>query len=212
MTEAAPPTRPPVVDAGQATPPWLPTTPATEPATAPRPASTPARRPRRKHPARRARMVALASSVAATGGLTMAMAATSHASVGGTASGLASGGATSASSGGTTAAYTDGTYTGTEVTNRYGPVEVQVTITGGKIASVALVESPGDGRSQQINAQAGPILEQEAISAQSSTLDIVSGATYTTNSYVTSLQAALDQAAAANATTAAATAIGTGSK
>ena len=156
----------------------------------------------------------------------MAMATASHAAVGATSSGVASGtaAATSGSSAGssvgsattaaTAAAYTDGTYTGTEVTNRYGPVEVQVTISGGKIASVALVESPGDGKSQRINADAAPILEQEAVAAQSSTLDIVSGATYTTNSYVTSLQAALDQAAPAGATTttAAATAIAQGSK
>lgn len=176
------------------------------------PRATPAPRTRRKHPSHGARAIALASSVVATGGLSFAMGVASHATTTGTVSGLTGTTGTtgtSASTAGGTASYTDGTYTGTEVTNKYGPVEAQVTITDHKIASVTLVESPSDGKSQRINANAAPVLEQEAVAAQSSTLDIVSGATYTTKSYVTSLQAALDQALPKAATAAP---VGTGSK
>jgi len=93
--------------------------------------------------------------------------------------------------------YIDGTVTGPVVSNRYGDVQVQVTISGGVITDVTAVQLPsGDRRTNDISASVEPILRSEALTAQTATIDLLSGATYTSQSYVESLQAALDQAAA----------------
>ena len=84
--------------------------------------------------------------------------------------------------------------TGTEIDTRYGPVQVQVTVTNGKIASVTATQLPSGGRSGRISDYAAPILSGEAMTAQSAQIDLVSGATYTSSAYEQSLQAALDQA------------------
>jgi uncharacterized protein with FMN-binding domain len=74
-------------------------------------------------------------------------------------------------------------------------VQVQLTVAGGKITAVQVVQYPdSNGRDQEINAQALPILVKETLSAQSAKIDMVSGATYTSDGYLTSLQSALDQA------------------
>lgn len=87
------------------------------------------------------------------------------------------------------------TVTGTAADTRWGPVQVQLTITDGKVTDVSVVEYPdSNGRDQQINARALPILVQETLDAQSADIDMVSGATYTSDGYTTSLQSALDQA------------------
>jgi uncharacterized protein with FMN-binding domain len=86
------------------------------------------------------------------------------------------------------------TLTGSLVSTRYGDVEVQVTISGGTITAVNAVALPTGGRSGRISASAAPILASEAVTAQSASIDIVSGATYTSEAYARSLQAALDQA------------------
>jgi uncharacterized protein with FMN-binding domain len=84
--------------------------------------------------------------------------------------------------------------TGAAAPNQYGDVQVRVTSAGGRITQVSAVQLPnGDGRSQQISSFAGPQLAQEALKAQSAKIDGVSGATYTSDSYKTSLQSALDQ-------------------
>lgn len=84
--------------------------------------------------------------------------------------------------------------TGADAPNQYGDVQVRVTTAGGRITQVAAVRLPsGDGRSQQISSFAGPQLAQRALAAQSANIDGVSGATYTSESYKTSLQSALDQ-------------------
>jgi uncharacterized protein with FMN-binding domain len=89
----------------------------------------------------------------------------------------------------------DGTYTGTTVQHRYGAVTVTVTISGGKITNVtAQADSAGDRRSASINSQAVPIMKSEVVSANSGNVQTVSGATYTTTAYVTSLQSALAKA------------------
>lgn len=93
----------------------------------------------------------------------------------------------------TAAAATSKTITGAVEQNRYGPFQVQVTFSGSTITAVQVLQSPADGRSQRINEQATPILEQEAIAAQSAKIDTVSGATYTSESYMQSLQSAIDQ-------------------
>jgi uncharacterized protein with FMN-binding domain len=97
----------------------------------------------------------------------------------------------------TTSTYT-GTVTGTAADTRWGPVQVKVTLANGKITAVDVVEEPdSNGRDQEINADAVPQLVQETLTAQSAQIDMVSGATYTSDGYVQSLQSALDQAGVA---------------
>ena len=86
-------------------------------------------------------------------------------------------------------------YVGSAVETPYGVVQVAVTVTGHHLDSVNFVQLTAfDGRSQEINSQAAPILLQETVAAQSSQIDTVSGATYTSEGYLQSLQSALDQA------------------
>jgi uncharacterized protein with FMN-binding domain len=74
-------------------------------------------------------------------------------------------------------------------------VQVKLTVSGTKITNVSFTQLTAyDGRSQEINSQAAPILLQETLTAQSAQIDTVSGASYTTDGYVQSLQSALDQA------------------
>jgi len=90
------------------------------------------------------------------------------------------------------------TYTGTAIQTRYGAVQVQVTISNGKITGVTTLQAPsGDPHSSSVSAAATPVLASEALAAQSAKIDTVSGATFTSQGYVASLQSALDQAAAA---------------
>jgi uncharacterized protein with FMN-binding domain len=95
----------------------------------------------------------------------------------------------------TSSRYADGTYTGAAVREPWGTFQVKAVISGGKLTDVALVRSPSDGHSSRINSQAVPLLTQSAVAAQSANVDMVSGATWTSESYAESLQAALDQAA-----------------
>ncbi|MCU6481183.1 FMN-binding protein [Arthrobacter sp. A2-55] len=86
------------------------------------------------------------------------------------------------------------TLTGTTVETQYGPVQVQVTVTGTKITDVTAIQVPsGNRRDQQINSYAIPQLTQEVLTAQSAHVDMVSGGTYTSEGYLTSLQSALDK-------------------
>jgi uncharacterized protein with FMN-binding domain len=84
---------------------------------------------------------------------------------------------------------------GALVQTPYGDVQVRVVLNGPKITDVqALRLTDANGRSRQISAGAAPVLRQEALAAQSAQIDTVSGATYTSEGYQQSLQAALDQA------------------
>jgi len=95
----------------------------------------------------------------------------------------------------TTTSATDGTYVGTTVSTRFGDVQVQVTISGGAITDVtALQLTDHEGRSVQISNRAAPILRDEVLQAQTASVSMVSGATYTSAAYLQSLQSALDQA------------------
>ena len=94
-----------------------------------------------------------------------------------------------------TASSTDGTYTGSTVSTRFGDVQVQVTISGGAITEVTPLHlTDHDGRSVMISNQAAPILRDEVLQAQSASVQMVGGATYTSEAYLQSLQSALDQA------------------
>lgn len=84
------------------------------------------------------------------------------------------------------------TVTGSEVDTEFGPYQVQVTFTGSTITDVQIVEAPSDRRSQRIAESAAPTLRQEALQAQSSKIDTVSGATITSEAYAQSMQAAID--------------------
>jgi uncharacterized protein with FMN-binding domain len=84
---------------------------------------------------------------------------------------------------------------GTVSQTRWGPVQVQVRISGGKITEVTVLQQPdGNFRDQEINSYALPLLKQQVLSAQSASIDGVSGATVTSDGYRQSLQAALDAA------------------
>jgi hypothetical protein len=77
---------------------------------------------------------------------------------------------------------------------RWGPVQIKVTETGGKITDVQAVQYPqGNEHDLEINSQALPMLRSEALKAQSARIDMVSGATVTSEGYLTSLQSALDK-------------------
>jgi hypothetical protein len=84
---------------------------------------------------------------------------------------------------------------GTVIRTRYGPMQVQVHISNGKITDVVPLQlTSGDSRDEEINSYAVPRLRGEALAAQSANIDVVSGATYTSEGYRQSLQAALDAA------------------
>ena len=95
-----------------------------------------------------------------------------------------------------TSSLKDGTFVGASSSNRYGSVQVTITVAGGKITAVNATANANDGHSAQINSRALPTLKSATLSAQSGNISTVSGATYTSVSYQTSLQSALDQAKA----------------
>jgi uncharacterized protein with FMN-binding domain len=87
------------------------------------------------------------------------------------------------------------TATGRIVTTPFSVIEVRVTLTGDQLTRVETVELSGTGaRTQAINARAEPILREEALRASSAKIDVVTGATYTSESYIDSLQSAIDRA------------------
>jgi uncharacterized protein with FMN-binding domain len=89
---------------------------------------------------------------------------------------------------------TSKTVLGADSPNRYGDVQVKVTMTNGKIASITAVRLPEqDQRSADISSQAEPMLRTQALAAQSAQINGVSGASYTSDSYRQSLQSALVQ-------------------
>jgi uncharacterized protein with FMN-binding domain len=86
-------------------------------------------------------------------------------------------------------------YTGAVAATRWGPVEVQITVTAGRITSVSVPQAPsGNPKDIEINDRALPILVAETLDAQSAKIDMISGATVTSDGYVQSLQSALDAA------------------
>jgi uncharacterized protein with FMN-binding domain len=87
------------------------------------------------------------------------------------------------------------TYTGSVAQTRWGPVQVKITVQSGKITKVTVLQQPnGNPKDAEINSYALPILINETTQAQSADIDMVSGATVTSEGYLQSLQAALDEA------------------
>jgi uncharacterized protein with FMN-binding domain len=88
------------------------------------------------------------------------------------------------------------TVTGDVAATQWGPVQVELTVNGGTITKVSVLQYPsGNSTDAQINSYALPILIQETLDSQGSKVDMVSGATVTSGGYTQSLQNALDQAA-----------------
>jgi uncharacterized protein with FMN-binding domain len=86
-------------------------------------------------------------------------------------------------------------YVGQVADTRWGPVQVKITVAGGTITHASVLQSPsGNPRDFEINNRALPILVQETVDAQSARIDMVSGATVTSDGYIQSLQSAIDAA------------------
>ena len=114
---------------------------------------------------------------------------------GSTGAGSTGTGSTGTGTAGTGSSTTGRTVTGSVTQTRWGPIQVAITVADGKVTGVAVPVYPnGNGRDREINADALPTLEEETLSAQSADIDVVSGATVTSQGYLTSLQSALDQA------------------
>ena len=87
------------------------------------------------------------------------------------------------------------TVTGALATDQYGQLQVKLTVKNGRITKVGFTTFvANDGHSVQIDQSAAPVLIRETIAAQSAHIQGVSGATYTSNAYQQSLQAAIDKA------------------
>ena len=124
-------------------------------------------------------------------------ATTTGSSAGNTAAGVATSGSTAAAVGSASAG---GTFTGDVAPNRYGNVQVQISVVNGTITESTAVQAPtNDRRSVSINNRAVPSLNTETTQAQSAKIQAISGATYTSNGYEQSLQSAIDQAVTAGA-------------
>ncbi|WP_438295311.1 FMN-binding protein [Streptomyces sp. HUAS TT7] len=88
-----------------------------------------------------------------------------------------------------------GDFTGDAIDTRYGPVQVSVTLDKGRLTAVHVLQVPSEsGRDQEIAARSVPRLNEEALGAQNARIDAVSGASYTSEGYIQSLQSALDKA------------------
>lgn len=128
----------------------------------------------------------------------VASAALGSGGAGATGSGSSSSGSSSGASsseGTPTTAPVTGSFAGDVVQTEFGPVQVEITVTDGAVTDAVATQYPTqDRKSVQINSYAVPTLESETISAQSASLHLVSGATYTSNAYIQSLQSALDEA------------------
>jgi hypothetical protein len=113
--------------------------------------------------------------------------------VGGQASAVAAG--DPVSGGSTSTSSSARTVSGPSVDTRWGPVQVAITVEGSTITDVTVPVYPtGNGKDQQINAYALPMLIKDTLDAQSADIDMITGATVTSEGYVQSLQGALDEA------------------
>ena len=126
-------------------------------------------------------------------GSTGSAGASSGTSGGGTSSGSSSSSSSSSGSAGTSSGTK--TVTGSVASTQWGPVQVELTVSGGKITKVSVLQYPsGNPKDEEINDYALPILVQETTDQQSAGIDMVSGATVTSTGYIQSLQSAIDQA------------------
>lgn len=135
------------------------------------------------------------SQAMASGTTGSASTSTATATPSATASASASASASSSAATATSTTYKDGTYTGSVIATRYGNSQVKVVISGGKITDVVVLQRQQvDQKSNQISASAVVTLKTKVLAAQSAKVSNISGATYSTQGYLQSLQSALDQA------------------
>jgi uncharacterized protein with FMN-binding domain len=88
-----------------------------------------------------------------------------------------------------------GTFKGDTSQTRWGPVQVEIVVTNGKITDVKTLQYPnGDRRSQNISSQVIPWLQEETLQVQSANISGISGATYTSMGFQNSLASALQKA------------------
>jgi uncharacterized protein with FMN-binding domain len=126
-------------------------------------------------------------------GPTSSAGTSSGTSGGATSSGSSS--SSSSSSGSAGRSSSTKTVTGSVASTQWGPVQVELTVSGGKITKVSVLQYPsGNPKDEEINDYALPILVQETTDQQSAGIDMVSGATVTSTGYIQSLQSAIDQA------------------
>lgn len=91
--------------------------------------------------------------------------------------------------------YIDGSYPGNAADAVYGYIQVKAVVTGGKLTDVIFLQHPNDRRTSiEINTEAMPYLKQEALAAQSAKVDIISGATDSSQAFIESLGSALAKA------------------
>ena len=87
-----------------------------------------------------------------------------------------------------------GQFIGEDVPTQFGDIQVEIILKKGRITDVGWLKLPFDRpRSQLISEQAAPILRSEVLTAQSASINLLSGATYTSDAWATSVQAALNQ-------------------
>ncbi|AXG82333.1 FMN-binding protein [Streptomyces paludis] len=148
---------------------------------------------KRKHPLRRI-MIGVAATASGVV-LLLALKQPGGTPLAGAGTGTQAGTGVAAAVGGAAGATGGQTVLGNAVDTQYGPVQVQITLEGGKIIKAEAVQAPNsDARSQSVTADAVPKLNQAAVAAQSAQVDTVSGASYTSKGYQESLQSALDKA------------------
>jgi uncharacterized protein with FMN-binding domain len=135
------------------------------------------------------------SGAGASGGAASAPGSGSSGTSGTSGSSGSSGSSGTSGSGTSGSAATAGTYKGSVVQTRFGAVQVQITVSAGKISEVTALQLTDDDRkSIQISNRAAPLLRTEVLSAQSASVKTISGATVTSNAYLSSLQSAIDAA------------------
>ena len=93
----------------------------------------------------------------------------------------------------TSPAAINGTFTGPSVNVNYGNVQVQITVVNGRITDAKAVKAPS-GKNDRYTNMAVPVLKQQTLAAQSANIKGVSGASYTSYGWFTSLQGAMAQA------------------
>jgi uncharacterized protein with FMN-binding domain len=139
---------------------------------------------KRRHAAKKTRAAAVGLSLVTTGILTGMFAKAEPANAGTVTSTAAK------------------TYTGTVATNKWGPVQVKLTVASGHITNISTLQLPNSKpKSVRLSNNAATVIRTEVLTAQSTKVDTVSGATMTSRSYLESLQSAVDQARAAGTLT-----------
>ena len=86
-----------------------------------------------------------------------------------------------------------GSFTGSVANTRYGPVQVKITVENGKIVDAQAVQAPS-GSNDRYTQKAVPVLRQQTIAIQSANVQGVSGASFTSYGWYTSLASAIAKA------------------